>query len=122
ETYGPRYNPAFSGELRVPLDSVAALPLDERKIIARRAALEIHAGSVVNLGIGMPGNVGLVASEERISDLMTLTVDPGVIGGIPMSGLDFGAAVDRPALIHPAPLFDFIHGGGLGPAVLGVGS
>ena len=120
QTYGTRYNPAFSGELRVPLDSVAPLPLDERKIIARRAALEIHAGSVVNLGIGMPGNVGLVASEERISDLMTLTVDPGVIGGIPMSGLDFGAAVNAQAVIDHASMFDFIDGGGLDLAVLGM--
>src|SRR5262249_60300902 len=88
QTYGTRYNPAFSGELRVPLDSVAPLPLDERKIIARRAALEIHAGSVVNLGIGMPRNVGLRAGEERISDLITLTVDPVVIGCFPMCRLD----------------------------------
>jgi len=120
QTYGTRYHPAFSGEIRVPLDSVAPLPLDERKIIARRAALEIRAGSVVNLGIGMPGNVGLVANEERISDLMTLTVDPGVIGGVPMGGLDFGAAVNAQAVIDHASMFDFIDGGGLDLAVLGM--
>ncbi len=120
QTYGTRYNPAFSGEIRVPLESVAALPLDERKIIARRAALEIRAGSVVNLGIGMADNVGVVANEERISDLMTLTVDPGVIGGVPMGGLDFGAAVNAQAVIDHASMFDFIDGGGLDVAVLGM--
>jgi len=120
QTYGTRYNPAFSGEIRVPLESVAALPLDERKIIARRAALEIRAGSVVNLGIGMADNVGVVANEERVSDLMTLTVDPGVIGGVPMSGLDFGAAVNAQAVIDHASMFDFIDGGGLDVAVLGM--
>ena len=120
QTYGTRYNPAFSGEIRVPLESVAALPLDERKIIARRAALEIRAGSVVNLGIGMADNVGVVANEERISDLMTLTVDPGVIGGVPMGGLDFGAAVNAQAIIDHASMFDFIDGGGLDVAVLGM--
>jgi propionate CoA-transferase len=120
QTYATRYNPAFSGEIRVPLESVAALPLDERKIIARRAALEIRAGSVVNLGIGMADNVGVVANEERISDLMTLTVDPGVIGGVPMGGLDFGAAVNAQAIIDHASMFDFIDGGGLDVAVLGM--
>jgi propionate CoA-transferase len=120
QTYGTRYNPAFSGEIRVPLESVAALPLDERKIIARRAALEIRAGSVVNLGIGMADNVGVVANEERVSDLMTLTVDPGVIGGVPMGGLDFGAAVNAQAIIDHASMFDFIDGGGLDVAVLGM--
>lgn len=120
QTYGTRYNPAFSGEIRVPLESVAALPLDERKIIARRAALEIRAGSVVNLGIGMADNVAVVANEERVSDLMTLTVDPGVIGGVPMGGLDFGAAVIAQAVIDHASMFDFIDGGGLDVAVLGM--
>lgn len=120
QTYGTRYNPAFSGEIRVPLESVPALPLDERKIIARRAALEIRAGSVVNLGIGMADNVGVVANEERIADLMTLTVDPGVIGGVPMGGLDFGAAVNAQAIIDHASMFDFIDGGGLDVAVLGM--
>jgi propionate CoA-transferase len=120
QTYGTRYNPAFSGEIRVPLESVPALPLDERKIIARRAAVEIRADSVVNLGIGMADNVGVVANEERISDLMTLTVDPGVIGGVPMGGLDFGAAVNAQAIIDHASMFDFIDGGGLDVAVLGM--
>ena len=120
QTYGTRYNPAFSGEIRVPLESVPALPLDERRIIARRAAVEIRAGSVVNPGIGMADNVGVVANEERISDLMTLTVDPGVIGGVPMGGLAFGAAVNAQAIIDHASMFDFIDGGGLDVAVLGM--
>jgi propionate CoA-transferase len=120
QTYGTRYNPAFSGEIRVPLEAMATLPLDERKVIARRAALEIRAGSVVNLGIGLPDSVGAVANEERIADLMTLTVDPGVIGGVPMGGLDFGAAVNAQAIIDHASMFDFIDGGGLDVAVLGM--
>jgi propionate CoA-transferase len=120
QTSGTRYNPAFSGEIRVPPEAVAPLPLDERKVIARRAAAELRAGSVVNLGLGLPDSVGNVAHEEQIADLVVLTVDPGVVGGVPMGGLDFGAAVNAQAVLdHPA-MFDFIDGGGLDLAVLGI--
>ncbi|HEY5718955.1 MAG TPA: CoA-transferase [Gammaproteobacteria bacterium] len=119
QTYGTQYSPALSGELRVPLRSLARLPLDEKKVIARRAALELGPNSVVTLGIGLPDAVGAVANEERIQDLITLTVDPGVIGGVPLGGLDFGAAVNFSAIIDHPYHFDFIDGGGLDAACLG---
>jgi propionate CoA-transferase len=119
QTYGTNYNPALSGELRTPLESLAKLPLDEKKVIARRAALELLPNSVVNLGVGLPDAIGVVANEERISDLITLTVDPGVIGGVPLGGLDFGAAVNFSAIIDHSYQFDFIDGGGLDVACLG---
>jgi propionate CoA-transferase len=120
QTYSTDYDPAFSAEICVPLDSVAAMPLDERKIIARRCALELRAGAIVNLGIGMPEGVAAVAAEELVGDLFTLTAEPGVIGGIPASGLDFGAAVNTDAIIHQNQQFDFYDGGGLDIAVLGM--
>ncbi len=120
QTYGTQYNPAYSGEVRIPLQTLVPLVLDEKKIIARRAALELAPNSVINLGIGLPDCVGAVAGEEKVQDLITLTVDPGVIGGVPMGGLDFGAAVNCQAVIDHGSQFDFIDGGGLDAAYLGM--
>ncbi len=119
QTYGTTYNPALSGEVRIPVRALPPLPFDDKKIVARRAALELLPNSIVNLGIGLPETVGRVASEEKIYDLMTLTVDPGVMGGIPAGGAEFGAAINCQAVIDHCSQFDFIDGGGLDCAFLG---
>jgi len=120
QTYGTSYHPALSCQMRVPLDALAPMPFDERKIIARRAAFELMPNAVVNLGIGMPEGVADIANEERLLSYMTLTAEPGVVGGVPGSGLNFGSSTNATAQLDMNQQFDFYDGGGLDLAVLGL--
>jgi propionate CoA-transferase len=120
QTWGTQYSPAMSGELRVPLSSVPALDLSVRKVIARRAAMELRPNSVVNLGIGMPEGIASVAAEEHVLSYITLTAEPGVIGGLPTGGTDFGSAINGDAILDQPAQFDFYDGGGLDAAFLGM--
>jgi len=119
QTFDAQYNPALSGEIRVPLEQMHPMELNEKKVLARRAAAELTPQAIVNIGLGIPSGVSNIANEERVSDRIMLTVDPGIYGGVPLSGFGFGASMNYVAAIEHATQFDFIDGGGIDIAYLG---
>ena len=118
QTYATHYDPSYSGELRVPLGSIRPLPFDHRKIIARRAAMELRPGVVCNIGAGISTGISSVAAEEGILEQIVLTNEQGFIGGAPLTGPDSGAAQNFAAMVDQPYQFDFYDGGGIDRAFL----
>ncbi|UWQ48957.1 malonate decarboxylase subunit alpha [Leisingera caerulea] len=118
--YGVQHNPALSGEIRVPVEGIAKMPLDQRKIIARRAAFELPPNGAVNLGVGAPDGVAAVANEEKATPYITLTTEAGAVGGVLAGGSSFGSSANADAIIDQNQMFDFYDGGGLDLTCLGM--
>ena len=118
QTFGTAFTRDFietsNGAFTLP-----TMPFSERKIIGARALREIRKGDIVNLGIGLPESVAMVAAETGQLADFTLTVESGPTGGVPASGLSFGCSHFPEAIIDQPAQFDFYDGGGLDIAVLG---
>jgi len=114
------YDPSFCGDIKAPEITFQPIPLNLRKIIGRRAILEITPGATVNLGTGIPGDtIGPIAAEEGILPHLILTVESGTIGGIPGGGVDFGLSRNPDAVINHMDQFDFYTGCGVDITFMG---
>ena len=114
------YNASYSGHFNVPLDSIPPLDMSVRKVLVRRAAMELKPQSVINLGIGIPEGVAAVAAEEGFADELTMTAENGMFGGVPGNGPLFGNGLNLKGVFDMGSMFDFYDGGGLDLAVLGL--
>lgn len=119
QTYVAPYKPELSGQIKKPLNALEPMPLNARKVVSRRAAMELTPGAIINLGIGMPEGIANVANEEGLPGLK-MTVEAGNIGGVPSSGVGFGACTNPECTIDSPSMFDFYDGGGLDQAFLGL--
>lgn len=118
--YGVIYNPALAGEIRIPVEGMAKMQLDERKIIARRAAFELPPNGVINLGVGAPDGIAAVANEEKVTPHITMTTEAGAVGGVLAGGSNFGSSANAHSIIDQNQMFDFYDGGGLDMTCLGM--
>ncbi|GAB3561505.1 acyl CoA:acetate/3-ketoacid CoA transferase [Amycolatopsis endophytica] len=106
-------DPRRTGTVPNQPTEVEPLPFDERKVVARRAAVELCEGDLANLGVGMANGISYVALEEGFLDRFTLTVEQGIFGGLPGVGLDSGTAINPSAIVDMPGQFDLYDGGGL---------
>jgi propionate CoA-transferase len=119
ETFPDRHTPGLAGEFRVPEPPIEIVPLDCDKVIARRAAMELRPGQVINCGGGIPILTFLpVAREEGVQELVTVTIEHGSLGGLFTA---LGSSANPTTMLTYQPLFDFYHGGGLDLTFLGIG-
>ncbi|MGA2962196.1 MAG: CoA-transferase [Candidatus Korobacteraceae bacterium] len=122
QTHSFVYDASLCGDLVMPVAAVEPLPLSIRKVIGRRAAMELTLGTAINMGTGIPNDVvGGVLAEEGLSEDVLVTVESGVYGGIPEGGIDFGVAHNTYALIEHDVQMDFYNGMGIPFTFMGAG-
>ena len=119
QTYQTDYEAAYCGDGRLPDSGFPDFEFSHRKVIARRAAMELEPGAVINVGFGIPDGVLAVAREQGIGQHVTSTIEHGQFGGVPAGGLDFGAVYNPDAIVETGHMFDFYHGAGVDQAYLG---
>lgn len=127
--YNPRisYNAVPLESRQYSIESVAAEPPKAtERVIARRALLQLaklveekRAPVLVNLGIGIPAFISLLATEEGINEFVVTLLESGLWGGVAFSGADFGLALDPFALSTIPDMFSNFEGGIIDAASLG---
>ncbi|MCI8311121.1 MAG: acyl CoA:acetate/3-ketoacid CoA transferase [Lachnospiraceae bacterium] len=122
QTHSFFFDPAYCGDVKVPVEASEMLPLTVRKLIGRRAVMELQKDDVLNVGTGIPNDVvGAILAEEQVQEDVTITVESGIYGGIPMGGVDFGIAKNNFALLRHDDQFDYYNGAGVDVTFMGAG-
>ncbi len=106
------YDPAISGEIRVPETDLETVPMSVEKVIARRAAKELKEGDTANLGFGISANVPRILLEQGRNSEVTWVIEQGAVGGMPMLGFAFGCAANANAIMRSSDQFVYFQGGG----------
>ncbi|UJW87276.1 acyl CoA:acetate/3-ketoacid CoA transferase [Devosia sp. SL43] len=112
------YDPAISGEIIRPLDSFRLPELSIQKVIARRVAQELEAGSAVNLGFGISANVPRILLEEGLHGAVTWVIEQGPVGGVPLLDFAFGCAANAEAYVPSPHQFTYFQGAGFDASLL----
>lgn len=119
QTFQTDYEPSWTGDAWKPESEFGDYPLSVRKVIARRAALELAPGAILNVGFGIPDGVVKVAHEQGLASTIVPTIEHGQFGGIPAEGLDFGSMYNPTAIVETGHMFGFYHGRGVDQCYLG---
>ena len=112
------YEPAISGQVRVPDEHFSLMPWQPTKPMARRAAMELDAGDVVNLGFGISALVPRILLEAGQESAVTWAIEQGAVGGIPLLDFQFGCAANTQAIMASPDQFTYFHGGGFDKSFL----
>ncbi len=112
------YDPAISGEVRIPPATFEPVPWGPDKVIARRAALELREGDAVNLGFGISALVPRILLEEGLHGAVTWVIEQGAVGGVPLLGFQFGCAANAQAIVASPDQFTYFQGGGFDRSLL----
>lgn len=112
------YDPAISGEIFRPLDTFRVPDFNIQKVIARRVAQELEAGSCVNLGFGISANVPRILLEEGLHGAVTWVIEQGAVGGVPLLDFAFGCASNADAYMPSPYQFTYFQGAGFDASLL----
>ncbi|MGF7009787.1 propionate CoA-transferase [Lachnospiraceae bacterium PF1-21] len=122
QTHSFSFDPAYCGDIKVPVSETDILPLTIRKVIGRRGLMELSVNDVLNVGTGIPNDVvGPILAEEGVGEEVSLTVESGIYGGVPLGGVDFGIAKNQYALLRHDDQFDYYNGAGVDVTYMGAG-
>lgn len=119
QTYASEYDSELCGDSKVP-SSVPAENDPIRMLIAHRAAEEVRDGDVLNVGFGVAALVVNALAEQSRLDTVTLAIEQGLIGGMPVSGDLFGASRGARVVHSSTTQFDLFSGGLLDVCALGM--